>query len=265
MKKYTIRKGDTYSSLAQKFGLIDNGILKTYHNLHCPEEDVMHDEPVPGKTMIIIEDSRFLADKGLSETPIKESDQELTDHNSYFKENSEQASEKEKQAEKSEDSNPHDGKYFIIQKGTVQCNHGSEFPKFKVTSHQKHYWNDQEEKADYLAVTEEDLQFDPPVRSFGQCRLNPSSGGYLPCSYAPVGKWQKAYEKVKVMGKSCLTEISELMCSTGGKISILKHGQQSEISKSQVMNARTKEQQVYNPIVNYDEFKEYMNDQQYYM
>ncbi|TZF95332.1 DUF4280 domain-containing protein [Chryseobacterium panacisoli] len=143
-----------------------------------------------------------------------------------------------------------------MQKGTVQCNQGFKFPKFKVTSHQKHYWNDEEGNADYLAVTEDDLQLDPAAQPFGQCKLKPSSGGYLPCAYAPAGKWQKTYEKVKVMGKSCLTEISELMCSTGGKITILKHGQQSETSKSQVGKANTQEQQVYNPVVDFDEFKE---------
>ncbi|KMQ60319.1 hypothetical protein ACM46_17735 [Chryseobacterium angstadtii] len=152
-----------------------------------------------------------------------------------------------------------------MQKGTVQCSQGFQFPKLKVTSHKKHYWNDAEGQADYLAVTEDDLQLDPATKPFGQCRLKPSSGGYLPCTYAPAGKWQKTYEKVKIMGKSCLTEISELMCTTGGKITILKHGQQSEISRSQISNAHTQEQQVYNPVVDYDEFKEDINDQQYYV
>ena len=58
------------------------------------------------------------------------------------------------------------------------------------------------------------------------------------------------------MGKSCVTEISELMCATGGKITILKHGQQSEAGKSNVMNANSQEQRIYNPILNFDEFKE---------
>ena len=153
------------------------------------------------------------------------------------------------------DSSPHDGKYFVIQKGMCQCNQGFKFPKFKVTSHQKHYWNDEEGNADYLAVTEDDLTLDPPAIPFGNCKLRPTSGGYLPCAYAPAGKWQKTYEKVKVMGKSCVTEISELMCSTGGKITILKHGQQSEAGKSNVMDANSQEQHIYNPLVNFDEFK----------
>ncbi len=96
---------------------------------------------------------------------------------------------------------------------------------------------------------------------FGNCKLKPTSGGYLPCAYAPAGKWQKTYEKVKVMGKSCVTEISELMCSTGGKITILKHGQQSEAGKSNVMNANSQEQRIYNPILDFEEFKEEILDE----
>lgn len=153
----------------------------------------------------------------------------------------------------------HNGKYFVIQKGMAQCNQGFKFPKFKVTSHQKHYWNSADGKADFLAVTEDDLILDPAQMPFGQCKLKPSSGGYLPCTYAPAGKWQSPYEKVKVMGHSCLTEISELMCTVGGKITILKHGQQSEAGKSNVAKSNTEEQQVFNPIVDFDEFKEEIN------
>lgn len=154
----------------------------------------------------------------------------------------------------------HDGKLFVIQKGMCQCNQGFKFPKFKVTSHQKHYWNSEKADADYLAVTEDDLIFDPTAMPFGNCKLQPTSNGYLPCTYAPVGKWQKPYEKVKVMGKSCLTEKSELMCSIGGKITILKHGQQSEASKSNVKKAKAHEQHIFNPILNFEEFQEEIGD-----
>ncbi len=167
----------------------------------------------------------------------------------------------EKETEESESSSgEHDGKYFVVQKGTCQCNQGFKFPRFKVTSHQKHYWNDAEGQADYLAVTEDDLTLDPPAAPFGQCKLKPSSGGYLPCTYAPAGKWQKPYEKVKVMGKSCLTEISELQCAVGGKITIFKHGQQSEAGKGNVAKANAKEQAIYNPVLDFEEFQEEVED-----
>lgn len=159
----------------------------------------------------------------------------------------------------SENTSLHDGKYFVIQKGICQCNQGFKFPKFKVTSHQKHYWNDKDGHPDFLAVTEDDLTFDPSAMPFGNCKLKPTTGGYLPCTYAPVGKWQKTYKKVGILGKSCVTEISELMCTMGGKITILKHGQQSEVEKSNMAKAKPEEQHIYNPIVNFEELKEEIN------
>jgi len=272
MKNYVTQKGDTFSSLARQFKLKNEGVLKTYHNLHCPPEDIMQ-EPVPGKTILIPQDPQLMANETEPQMITASSHKESTEDGVSDEENSteepsqneeqpsgkaEQQANKEEKKDKKEDSgsSPHEGKYFVVQKGTVQCNQGFKFPKFKVTSHQKHYWNDEEGQADYLAVTEDDLQLDPAAQPFGQCKLKPTSGGYLPCAYAPAGKWQKTYEKVKVMEKSCLTEISELMCSTGGKITILKHGQQSEVGKSQVAKANTQEQQVYNPVVDFDEFKE---------
>ncbi len=135
-----------------------------------------------------------------------------------------------------------------------KCNHGFKSPKFKVTSHQKYYLNKADGEADYLAVTEDDLTLDPPAMPFENCKLQPTTCGYLPCSYAPVGKWQKPYDKVKVMGHSCLTEISELQCAIGGKITIMKHGQQSEAGKSNAANADPREQGIYNLVINYGEF-----------
>lgn len=169
------------------------------------------------------------------------------------------SSENEEEKEKKESgsqSSEHDGKYFVIPKGKAMCDKGTTFPNFKVTSHQKHYWNDAEGQADYLAVTEDDLTFNPPTAPFGSCSVKNGN----PCTFAPAGKWQKSYEKVKVMGKSCLTEASELMCTIGGKITVLKHGQQSEAGKSNVKKASAKEQHVYNPLVDFEEFQEEISE-----
>ncbi|WP_449388390.1 DUF4280 and LysM peptidoglycan-binding domain-containing protein [Chryseobacterium lineare] len=255
MKKYIVQKGDSLDSIAEKFGVKNGQSLRSYHNIYCPLEDILGYEAIPGKKILIPEDSEYL----------KENDEATDPKNGYEAEKSfdekkeEPQKDKHQNEKKGSSSSQHDGKYFVIQKGICQCNQGFKFPKFKVTSHQKHYWNDKDGSADYLAVTEDDTQLDPPVQPFGQCKLKPSSGGYLPCAYAPVGKWTKTYEKVKVMGKSCITEISELMCSAGGKITVLKHGQQSEMGKIQVKKADNREQRVYNPIVNFKEFQEEMN------
>ena len=57
------------------------------------------------------------------------------------------------------------------------------------------------------------------------------------------------------MGKSCLTEISELMCATGGKITVMNHGQQSELTKTNVRNADSRLMNMINPLVDFEKFK----------
>lgn len=256
MKKYIVQKGDSLDSIAEKFGVRNGQSLRSYHNIYCPLEDILGYEAIRGKEIMIPEDSEYLKENAEVTDPTNGYDKA---EKSFDEKKEEQRKDKQQKEKKESSSSQHDGKHFVIQKGICQCNQGFKFPKFKVTSHQKHYWNDKDGRADYLAVTEDDTQLDPPVQPFGQCKLKPSSGGYLPCAYAPAGKWTKTYEKVKVMGKSCVTEISELMCSTGGKITVLKHGQQSEIGRSQVEKADEREQRVYNPIVNFKEFQEEMN------
>lgn len=272
MKTYTTKPNDSLADIAKKFVVKDEYYLKTYHNLNCPEKEIIRKELPVGTTLMIPDDPQFLvsteeikptANQVYSPSFMIENEDDVTSMNGYDDE-TEEASENESQQEQSpkeekqseSPSSEHEGKYFVIQKGLCQCNQGFKFPKFKVTSHQKHYWNDANAESDYLAATEDDLTLDPPAMPFGNCKLRPSSGGYLPCVYTPSGKWQKPYEKTKVMGKSCLTEISELMCATGGKITILKHGQQSEAGKSHVRKANPQEQHIYNPIVDFEEFRD---------
>lgn len=145
----------------------------------------------------------------------------------------------------------HNGKHFVIQKGKAMCDKGTSFPSFKVTSHQKHYWNDADGKDDYLAVTEEDVMFNPVAVPFGNCSVKNGQ----PCSFAPVGKWTKVCEKVKVMRKSCLTEISELQCIIGGKITVMKHGQTAEITMANVRNADSRLMNMINPLFDFEEFR----------
>ena len=184
--------------------------------------------------------------------------QDTMDEESEQNSSTDQDSKEEEKKEKNSESNSseHDGKYFVIPKGKAMCDKETQFPGFKVTSHQKNYWNDENGEPDYLAVTEDDVMFNPPSVPFGSCSVKNGN----PCAFAPSGKWTKTYDKVKVMGKCCVTELSELMCSTGGKITVLKHGQESELGKSNVNNADSKEQHVYNPIVDFEEFKEEIND-----
>ncbi len=150
------------------------------------------------------------------------------------------------------DSHEQDGKYFVIQKGLACCDKGAKFPQFKVTSQQKHFWNNEKNEADYLAVTEDDLTFNPTAMPFGTCSIKNGNS----CTYSPSGKWTKTYEKIRIMNKKPITELSELLCAVGGKITVMKHGQQIEAGKNNVSKADTREQQTYNPLLDFEEFKE---------
>jgi hypothetical protein len=268
MKSYTTKPNDSFANIAEKFQIKDEFYLKTFHNLNCSNEEVIHGKIPTGTQILIPEDPEYLIEDSTPEEDNTNED-EVDSMNGYDDETEEQTveenpsqekkqeAEEEKQEEQKESgSSSHDGKYFVIQKGMAMCDKGAKFPNFKVTSHQKHYWNNEEGKDDYLAVTEDDLLFNPPAMPFGTCSIKNGN----PCAYAPSGKWTKTYDKVKVMGKSCVTEISELKCSTGGKITIFKHGQQSEIGKSNLDKADSQEQHMYNPLVDFEEFKEEMDD-----
>jgi hypothetical protein len=256
MKRYIVKKGDTLDSIAKHNGIKDGKTLQIFHNTNCTLEELIGTQIPEGSTLYIPEESDSMAEtQQTSETSnSKNSNSKPTNFNSNSNTHTGEST-SYTQVNRATESE-HDGKYFVVQKGQCQCDQGFKFPKFQVTSHQKIYWNDADGQSEYLAVTETDLQFDPVVEPFGKCKLKPSSGGYLPCTYAPAGKWTKTYENVKIMGNSCVTEISELRCTTGGKITIFKHGQQSEASGNQVAKANPDEQQSHNPIMDFEEFQQ---------
>lgn len=262
MKTYRSQPNDSFASIAKKFNIKDEHFLRTFHNLNCAETEVIYNEIPPGTSILIPEDPQFLISDEYKPSHYDFKDSEMQGENNEEKPDHSLPDNEtfEEPKENDNSSGNHDGKHFVIQKGSVQCNQGFTFPKFKVTSHNKHYWNDADGQQDHLAVTEDDIQFAPSSQPFGQCRLRPCSGGYLPCVYTPSGKWINTYDKVKVMDKSCVTEISVLMCSTGGEITVLKHGQQSELGKSNVNHADSAEQQLYNPVLDFEEFKEEIKD-----
>ncbi|PAM92344.1 hypothetical protein B4N84_26445 [Flavobacterium sp. IR1] len=106
--------------------------------------------------------------------------------------------------------------------------------KLLVTSHQKVILNDEKDK--YFA-TEIDKTFDPPAATFGKCKMQPSSSGYLPCTLSAGPKWDKSYEKTKVLGNKVLTMKSVLKCvAFNGEIKIAKHGQTDGVMKEHADN-----------------------------
>ena len=71
-----------------------------------------------------------------------------------------------------------------------------------------------------LQATEEDKQPNINIKPFGQCKLKPISGGFLPCIPAPI-QWQDT-SIFQINGKKELLDTSTCSCSVGGKISVVK-------------------------------------------
>lgn len=234
---YTIKKGDTLSSIAKGLKINNWKDLQVYHNNNCPLNEqigtnlkVDHILYTPPQDKI---DEMNGVTKSSSQPEPEKKEEKPKD---------EKPKEEEKKEEKKEDSkSEHDGKYYVVHGGTCVCDKAEDPTKeaeLQVTTHQKMIYNDQAKK---YAATEEDKQFNPPAATFGKCTLKPSSGGYLPCALAPAPKWDKPYDKTKVLGKCVLTEISELKCMVGGKITVKKHGQTDAVTAAHAQNTNPAE------------------------
>ena len=82
---------------------------------------------------------------------------------------------------------------IITNTAELICNQGTTKRKLTITSQ------------DFVTIegkamaTEEDKQANSNIQPFKQCKLKPSSGGYLPCVPAPI-KWEDTAEKDTIMG-----------------------------------------------------------------
>ncbi|MBD3907304.1 DUF4280 domain-containing protein [Chryseobacterium sp. C-2] len=164
----------------------------------------------------------------------------------------EEEEKKQEEASKSE----HDGKYFVVHNAKCVCDKAvnpKQTADLQVTTHKIIVLNDQAGK---FAATEDDKTFIPPAATFGQCKLKPTTGGYLPCQLAAAPKWTKTYDSTQVQGKNTLTEISELMCMIGGKITIDKHGQTDSVSNAHADNTNPLELAAVNPAIEQPKKKE---------
>lgn len=81
-----------------------------------------------------------------------------------------------------------------------------------------------------LKATEEDKQSNVNIKPFGQCKIKPTTGGFLPCIPAPAS-WQKTTEKDTINNYKILTADSFCMCSMGGRIVVYSkgHGEMHEM------------------------------------
>jgi hypothetical protein len=132
-------------------------------------------------------------------------------------------------------------KHFVVHGATCVCKH-SETPQtdiLKVKTQTKHFGNDKDGSKKLIA-TDKEIGQTLKKNTFGKCKLQPTSSGYLPCK-AIITKWSNVYEKITFdenKGK-ILLEDSKATCPIGGPecISIKNHGQTAEIGEQNVKNS----------------------------
>ncbi|MGO4709817.1 PAAR-like protein [Chryseobacterium sp. 2TAF14] len=243
---YTVKSGDTYSSIAKKLGLKDWHKLKDYHNEHAGFNHQVGNTLYANTTLLTPPPDEVAILNGDTSSKDESKNEQQKEEQKQKEEKEKQEEEKkQEQASKSE----HDGKYFVVHGAKCVCDKAEDPTKtadLQVTTHNIIVLNDQSGK--YLA-TEDDKTFMPPAATFGKCTLKPSSSGNLPCALAAAPKWNKSYESTQVQGKKSLTEISELLCTTGGKITIDKHGQTDSVSNAHADNTNPLELAMVNPAV----------------
>ncbi|TWP24871.1 DUF4280 domain-containing protein [Apibacter muscae] len=101
----------------------------------------------------------------------------------------------------------------LTENTKLKCNKGTKETPLKVTSHSGLKINS------LLKATEKDKEANTNIIPFGQCKLKPTSGGYLPCTPA-IKQWEKT-SPFSLNGMKKLTTDSFCMCATGGKVSPL--------------------------------------------
>jgi hypothetical protein len=133
-------------------------------------------------------------------------------------------------------------KYFVVHGATCVCKF-SEAPqtdKLTVKTQTKHFGNDKEGSKKLIA-THKDIGQTLEKNTFGKCKLQPTSSGFLPCQ-AVIQQWSGIYDKVTYeenKGNPLLHD-SKATCPIGGPdcISIQKHGQKAEVSQQNQKNAK---------------------------
>ena len=105
----------------------------------------------------------------------------------------------------------------ITNTAQLSCNQGTTPSKLTVTNQEFSIVDNK------LIATEQDKQPYTNIKPFGQCRLKPTSSGYLRCSPSPL-KWEKTTEKDTINTYKILTEESFCICNTGGKIAVDNKG-----------------------------------------
>ena len=141
----------------------------------------------------------------------------------------------------------------IVCNGAMcKCKFGVTPDTFTVISKHKHYVNE-ENGSQKMAGSSMDIGQPFQVKTFGQCKLQPSSSGYLPCVPA-ITQWQGFYEKVTLSNQGkILTEDTKGICAIAGNpcVEFTFHGQVGVPSPSQATETQQEVHSQMNPLASF--------------
>lgn len=147
--------------------------------------------------------------------------------------------------------------YIVVEGAKCQCKFGNAPDTLVVQSQEKGFINDEAGSKKKIGNTM-DIGMPLEAKTFGQCKLQPTLGGFLPCVPA-VTQWQDPYDKVELAnGGQILTENSKAACAIAGSpcIEFTTHGQTIGVNSSNVADADEEIQSQLNPLVNIKEMQE---------
>ncbi len=116
--------------------------------------------------------------------------------------------------------------HVVVDGAICKCKFGATPDVLTVQSQTKAYINDSAASKKLIANTM-DLGMPFQAKTFGPCKLKPTTGGHLPCVPA-ITQWQNPYDKVVLSNNGqILTENSKAACATSGSPSVefTFHGQ----------------------------------------
>ena len=140
---------------------------------------------------------------------------------------------------------------IVCQGAICECKFGMVPDQIQIVSTHKEFVNETSGSQKMIA-TNMDIGQPLVAKTFGQCKLQPTIGGFLPCVPA-ITQWQGFYDKVTLsnMGK-ILTEDSKAICAIAGApcVEITFHGQVAAPGATQMQDADEQVHAQLNPLAN---------------
>ncbi|APU09413.1 DUF4280 domain-containing protein [Cellulophaga lytica] len=130
-------------------------------------------------------------------------------------------------------------KHIVCHQASCKCMQGTMPDKLLVNTQTKHYINDSS-MSNKLIATNKEIGQPFEKNTFGQCKLQPTPGGYKPCQ-PTITEWTGFYEDVTLdeNNGNPLLEDSMATCAIAGApcVEITDHGQIAEVVAQNISNA----------------------------